>query len=429
MHRIECTLNNYAWGKHGENSEVAKLFAAGHKDFQIAKNMPYSELWMGTHPDGPARIHESSEKLSKFLAKYEASKFSSSNKKEENHLPFIMKIMSIKHTLSLQVHPTKEQAAYLHKKDPINYPDSNHKPELAYALTKFELLCGFRPAFEIIQNIQTFPEFRNIMGKNETEKFEEIIKSGFLQESEEAKAALKKCFTKMLYSQIETPNFVAEQLQSFYEKLESGIRGALFEETITVLLSMKNNFPNDVGCFSPLYLNHMILQPGECCFYAAEELHAYLSGECVECVGCSNNTIRAALTPKFIDREALINVLNYRMTAPEFYLVPPKKLQPNIIEFAPDCKDFTLHEIKYSKSEKDSESDTKVISLPSLQCGSIMVIVEGEGKYKNHEKERIFKRGDIFYIEPEKPIQISTSGSSLVAYRTFGYETEHRRIG
>ena len=42
--------------------------------------------------------------------------------------------MSIKHTLSLQVHPTKEQAARLHKKDPKNYPDAHHKPELAYAL-------------------------------------------------------------------------------------------------------------------------------------------------------------------------------------------------------------------------------------------------------------------------------------------------------
>uniref|UniRef100_A0A914YC92 Phosphomannose isomerase type I catalytic domain-containing protein n=1 Tax=Panagrolaimus superbus TaxID=310955 RepID=A0A914YC92_9BILA len=104
MHRIECTLNNYAWGKCGTNSEVAKLFAAGHDSFQITPNMPYSELWMGTHPDGPAKLHGSSEKLSKFLAKYEIPE---SSRKEENHLPFIMKIMSISHTLSLQVHPTK----------------------------------------------------------------------------------------------------------------------------------------------------------------------------------------------------------------------------------------------------------------------------------------------------------------------------------
>lgn len=227
---------------------------------------------------------------------------------------------------------------------------------------------------------------------------------------------------------------------------------------------MSVDFPGDVGVFSPLILNHMILKPGECCYYAAEELHAYLSGgemhrflkifrvhrqkrclflilyealsglvpnnpwdgdvpisarsvlffgsvlsaatepsrcdccrslglpagpllvrkerehvckvyqrrfglECVECVGCSNNTIRAAMTPKFIDREALcevglvpraapaaiwrsrsrwFQVLNYRMTPPEDYLVPATPLvdYPGVEEYAPDCKDFQLHRIR-----------------------------------------------------------------------------------
>lgn len=77
----------------------------------------------------------------------------------------------------------------------------------------------------------------------------------------------------------------------------------------------------------------------------------YCGLECVECVGCSNNTIRAGLTPKYVDRQNLIKVLNYRMTDPEFYMVKPNPLPntPNIVEFAPnDCEDFTLHEIQVS---------------------------------------------------------------------------------
>lgn len=69
----------------------------------------------------------------------------------------------------------------------------------------------------------------------------------------------------------------------------------------------------------------------------------------MECVGCSNNTIRAALTPKFIDRENLVEVLNYRMTSPDFYMVPPVPLSgyPHVVEYAPaDCKDFILHQIE-----------------------------------------------------------------------------------
>lgn len=111
---------------------------------------------MGTHPDGPARLQECNTELSSYRAQQEGK----TETVAQNHLPFIMKIMSIRHTLSLQVHPTKKQAALLHEKDPKNYPDRNHKPELAYALTRFELLCGFRPAKEILINMHgemTFP--------------------------------------------------------------------------------------------------------------------------------------------------------------------------------------------------------------------------------------------------------------------------------
>jgi mannose-6-phosphate isomerase class I len=41
------------------------------------------------------------------------------------------------------------------------------------------------------------------------------------------------------------------------------------------------------------------LAPGEAIFLAANEPHAYVSGELVECMATSDNVIRAGLTPKF----------------------------------------------------------------------------------------------------------------------------------
>ncbi|VDN00348.1 unnamed protein product [Thelazia callipaeda] len=88
--------------------------------------------------------------------------------------------------------------------------------------------------------------------------------------------------------------------------------------------------------------------PGEYCYYTAQELHAYLSGECIECVSCSNNTIRAACTSKYVDINTLCQVLNYRMTDPSYYIICAKELKnfPHVHVFDPDCDDFTLHEIK-----------------------------------------------------------------------------------
>lgn len=72
------------------------------------------------------------------------------------------------------------------------------------------------------------------------------------------------------------------------------------------------------------------------------------SSECIECVSCSNNTIRAACTSKFIDIDTLCEVLNYRMTDSSHYIISPTVLKnfPYIRVYDPDCEDFTLHEIK-----------------------------------------------------------------------------------
>lgn len=43
----------------------------------------------------------------------------------------------------------------------------------------------------------------------------------------------------------------------------------------------------------------MKLRSGEAIYLAANEPHAYVAGELVECMATSDNVIRAGLTPKF----------------------------------------------------------------------------------------------------------------------------------
>ncbi|EFO88414.1 hypothetical protein CRE_16545 [Caenorhabditis remanei] len=44
MEQLQCHVKQYAWGKYGEESEVARLFADGHDGFQIDNKKPYAEL-------------------------------------------------------------------------------------------------------------------------------------------------------------------------------------------------------------------------------------------------------------------------------------------------------------------------------------------------------------------------------------------------
>ena len=113
-----------------------------------------AELWFGAHPDSPStdRATTAGRLIAAdpvgLLGAEVAAAF-------DGRLPFLLKLLAAEHALSIQVHPTLAQAragfaAEQARGVPLdapdrNYRDANHKPELLYALTDFDALCGFRP--------------------------------------------------------------------------------------------------------------------------------------------------------------------------------------------------------------------------------------------------------------------------------------------
>lgn len=73
-------------------------------------------------------------------------------------LHLFLKVLSAGKALSIQAHPDKLLAEKLHSEEPTKYCDSNHKPELAMALTPFEAMCGFRRLEEIATLLMKHPE-------------------------------------------------------------------------------------------------------------------------------------------------------------------------------------------------------------------------------------------------------------------------------
>lgn len=79
-----------------------------------------------------------------------------------------------------------------------------------------------------------------------------------------------------------------------------------------LVLQLEKQYPADVGVISAFFFNHVKLNPGEALYLGANEPHAYLSGECVECMATSDNVVRAGLTPKYRDVETLCSMLTYK---------------------------------------------------------------------------------------------------------------------
>jgi mannose-6-phosphate isomerase len=108
-----------------------------------------------------------------------------------------------------------------------------------------------------------------------------------------------------------------EQLRRMVDRLEQIKKSSLTSFSVDypledLLLRLYEQYPDDVGVFCPLLMNYLKLKEGESFFIAANVPHAYLSGDCIECMALSDNVVRAGLTPKFKDVETLCAMLDYR---------------------------------------------------------------------------------------------------------------------
>jgi mannose-6-phosphate isomerase len=108
-------------------------------------------------------------------------------------LPFLLKVLSVEKALSIQAHPNKALAEQLHASDPANYPDANHKPEVAIALTPFRGMCGFRTLEEIAGFAEEVPEFAAVLGKDAGARLAAAAQSGSEAEKKVLCAFLLQC--------------------------------------------------------------------------------------------------------------------------------------------------------------------------------------------------------------------------------------------
>jgi len=290
---LENEIQNYEWGQKGKDAFIPKLV-----NIEPEKDKPYAELWIGAHPKAPSRINGTGldELIIEFpveiLGKNVASKFG-------NKLPYLLKVLSAGEALSIQAHPNKQQAVLLHKKDPQNYPDDNHKPEIAIALDSLTALVGFRKIDEIINVMIKYPEIADFAGNENVE---------FLKTSKDEKKSLK-LFNSAILNRNETDkdalNFCLKNLQKRIEyKSDKTEEEKLF-------LELREKYSDDIGLFYIFLLNLIHLNPGQAVFLNAGIPHAYLKGNIIECMANSDNVVRVGLTPKFKDIPTLIEMLTY----------------------------------------------------------------------------------------------------------------------
>ncbi|XP_076398177.1 mannose phosphate isomerase isoform X2 [Megachile rotundata] len=383
---LKCKVQTYDWGKHGIDSTVATLMKSANADFTLDEKKPYAELWMGTHPNGPSIMKDLNMSLEEYIKQNSKVLGCDSIKIFGEHLPFLFKVLSVNRALSIQAHPHKEKAKELHQQYPTIYKDANHKPEMAIALTPFEALCGFRPIREIKEFLKILPELRAVIGEDKVLKFMTIDETGISK-------ALKTCFYSLMTCD---PCLIALQLRKLLERLSN--LDELSRQTLhaSLLERLHLDYPADVGCFGIYFFNFVTMQPGEAIYLGPNEPHAYLSGDCVECMACSDNVVRAGLTSKLKDVPTLIEMLTYNCEPASAKKFQPCREDECTEVFRPPVSDFAVAKITIPPGRSS-------YNIIPRETASILIIINGKGEISS---SKILYRGSVIFIPANEKIGI-----------------------
>ncbi|KAL7409112.1 mannose-6-phosphate isomerase [Mrakia frigida] len=420
--QLSCGVQSYAWGKIGASSKAAQ-YGTTTPGFTIDEKTPYAELWMGTHPSCPSQSLANSTLLSTIIASdptaYLGSKIVAHFGPD---MPYLFKVLAIGKALSIQAHPSKKLAEKLNAERPDVYKDANHKPEMALAITPFEGFCGFRPLSSISTYLTSVPELAALIGPQALSTLVAIATPSIQNLDDATASPAQKVALKQVFEALMTApdDLVKEELAKLVARYKAG--GTLVsedekaEEGLTELvLQLESEFPGDVGVFCAFLLNVVKLQAGEAVFLRADEPHAYISGDIIECMATSDNVVRAGLTPKLRDVPTLVSMLTYITAPPDAQLMSPTSFRslPNTLLYDPPIEEFSVLHTKLAANVDEAQ--------PGVDGPSILIVTNGAGELVCEGIEGSLKEGSVWFVAAGKEVKLKANGGEegLQVYRAF----------
>ena len=363
MELLRGAIRTYAWGSRTAIADfTGRTAPTAH---------PEAELWLGAHPADPAFIEGPDGErslLDVVSSDPEGQLGATVRSRFGDALPFLVKVLAADEPLSLQAHPSTEQAvegfaredrAGVPLSSPVrNYRDRSHKPELIVALGSFEALAGFRPVARTI-------ELMRALAVSDLDPFVALL------QGQSDADGLRALFTTWITApQPDLDVLVPAVIDGAISYVRSG--AAEFEAEAKTLLELGERYPGDAGVLAAMLLNRMHLEPGEAIYLPAGNLHAYLRGVGVEVMANSDNVLRGGLTPKHVDVPELLRVLDFTPAAEES-LHPAVDRDGFELDYRTPADEFAV-----SVLTLDGESLGHEVDVPSVHDGpQILLCAEG----------------------------------------------------
>ncbi|MDF2808326.1 MAG: mannose-6-phosphate isomerase, class [Cellulosimicrobium sp.] len=423
FYRLENTVQPYDWGSTSAIQDLLGVEPDGR---------PAAELWMGAHPLAPSRVmpdgaaHPGDERrpggatASGTLADLvRADPVGTLGQRVLDQygprLPYLLKVLAADRALSLQVHPrphlaragfNRENREGVARDSPLrSFHDDQHKPEMVVAVSRFEGLSGFRRPARILELLDGLDG--DLVARMRTALLARPTEAG-----------VREAFTLALHARSE-PDVAADLARTV-----ASVRGRAERGTVAAsggprrtsrradatVLALAEQHPGDPGAVVSLMLNRVTLAPGESMFVPSGHVHAYLSGCAVEIMASSDNVLRAGLTSKLVDVDALLECAT---------CTPGPAARPRLVDdgsglvtYRPPVAEFALRAGEVSSAAP--------VPLPGagprvvLCLDGAVRLAEGLGEVS---VETPLARGDsIFVPHATGPVVARGDGRVVVAY-------------
>jgi mannose-6-phosphate isomerase len=311
-------------------------------------------------------------------------------------LPFLLKVLAAEKSLSIQVHPSKEQAEAGYRAEygrglapgdkSRNYVDDWPKPELLCALTRFEVLAGMRTTADAAALLRALDvgELALIA--------EELAATG-------DPAALTRALAAILTWPAEGRGALIAAVVAACERMAA--RGGGYAGACAATVRIAGDHPGDLGIVASLLLRHAVLRPGQAIFVSAGVLHTYLRGTGVELLANSDNVVRAGLTPKHIDVPELLKLTD---PAAEVPVIDPRPIGGGVSVYDSPAPEFHLYRAELGAGE---------VALPAAGGPRIVLCVEGDGVLQSNAGTLKVTRGESCYLSAADAA-VSASGPAML---------------
>jgi len=385
VRRIGTSVRDYDWG----STEAVPLMWGWP-----VTGRPVAEVWVGAHPHAPSDVHDGTDlSLDRWLQECPPSALGDDLPRFGRTLPFLLKVLAAERPLSIQVHPTREQAKRRFVEEeagglPSTHPqrtyrDAEHKPETLLALTPFEVLCGFREpaasraALEALAVAELAPL------------------TALLAAAEADRAALAGALRWVLE---------LEQGSAVVVGATEAARARTAAGTATaddaLLLRLATTWPGDRGVLAALLLRHLVLAPGEAVHLPAGNVHAYLRGTGVEVMASSDNVVRGGLTNKHVDVAEFLDVADCVVLPPPLVRAVAGPIGESVLRSAAEEFELAVHDLPAVAGRVDHSGLQVVLCVSgraevvSSRSGEVLALAAGEAALVTADDGPVELRGD-----------------------------------